>query len=201
MPASLLDLLNLGCVGRSSQVKEVWLICFTITLWFIWRARNKIKHDNCVVTVEATKRLIIGHVQPASKLATGSMYNSVVELQILEFFGVSLRPRRTPRIIEVNWIPPIMGWVKINTDDAWQRVSGKAGYGGVFRDYQGSFKGAFASNLEIPSSVDAEIMAVIQAIKLSWVREWKHIWLEVDSAMVLNFLCAPHLVPWRFRVA
>ncbi|KAM5549742.1 hypothetical protein ABKV19_000918 [Rosa sericea] len=61
--------------------------------------------------------------------------------------------------------------------------------------------GAFASNLAIPSSVDAEIMAVIQAIELAWVREWKHIWLEVDSAMVLNFLRAPHLVPWRLRVA
>ena len=201
VPTSLLDLLNMGCIDRSSQVKEVWLITFTTTLWFIWRARNKMKHDNCVVMVKATKRLIMGHVKAASKLASGTMYNSVSELQILHFFGVGCRPRRTPRIIEVNWIPPIIGWVKINTDGACQHVSGRAGYGGVFRDFHGSFMGAFASNLDIPSSIDAEIMAVIQAIELAWVREWKHIWLEVDSTLVLNFLRAPHLVPWRFRVA
>ena len=137
----------------------------------------------------------MGHVKAASKLASGTMYNSVSELQILHFFGVGCRPRRTPRIIEVNWIPPIIGWVKINTDGACHHVSGRAGYGGVFRDYHGSFMGAFASNLDIPSSIDAEIMAVIQAIELAWVREWKHIWLEVDSTLVLNFLHAPHLVP------
>lgn len=43
-------------------------------------------------------------------------------------------------------------------------------------------------------------MAVIQAIKLTWVRDWKHIWLEVDSEFVLNFIHSPNLVPWKLSV-
>ncbi|KAL6205985.1 hypothetical protein ACLB2K_023236 [Fragaria x ananassa] len=129
------------------------------------------------------------------------MFNSLEELRVLKNYNISCRARRAPRIIEVNWHPPILGWVKNNTDGAWQRASGRAGYGGIFRDFCGSFLGAFASNLDIPSSVEAEVMAVIQAIELAWVREWKHIWLEVDSTLVLHYLRDPHLVPWRLRVA
>ncbi|KAL6128370.1 hypothetical protein ACLB2K_071725 [Fragaria x ananassa] len=71
----------------------------------------------------------------------------------------------------------------------------------ITEDFHESFLGAFTSNLEIPNSVDAEVMAVIQAIELTWVRDWKHIWLKVDSTIVLNFLRDLHFVPWRLRVA
>ncbi|XP_062028531.1 uncharacterized protein LOC133744441 [Rosa rugosa] len=123
--------------------------------------RNKMRHDDGTIVVDAARQLIMGHLKASSKLASGCMSNSLTELR---------------------------GWIKINTDGAWQSVSRRAGFGGVFRDFHGSFLGAFASNLDIPSSVDAEVMAVIQAIELAWVREWKHIWLEVDSTLVLNFL-------------
>ena len=43
-------------------------------------------------------------------------------------------------------------------------------------------------------------MAVIKAIELAWVRDWKHVWLEVDSSLVLIFLRSPHRVPWQLRV-
>lgn len=51
--------------------------------------------------------------------------------------------------------------MKINTDGAWPRDSNRAGYGGVSRDFQGSFLGTFAYDLTILSSVDVEVMAVI----------------------------------------
>ncbi|KAL6190693.1 hypothetical protein ACLB2K_037087 [Fragaria x ananassa] len=68
------------------------------------------------------------------------------------------------------------------------------------RDFKGHVLGAFSSNIDIPSSVAAEVMAVIVAIELAWVRDWKHIWLEVDSSLVLNYLRSPLLVPWNLRV-
>ncbi|PRQ42584.1 putative ribonuclease H-like domain-containing protein [Rosa chinensis] len=43
-------------------------------------------------------------------------------------------------------------------------------------------------------------MAVIKAIVLAWVRDWKHVWLEVDSSLILDFLRSPSLVPWQLRV-
>ena len=75
--------------------------------------------------------------------------------------------------------------------------------GGVFRNDKGLFMGAFYSSLDIPSSpssVAAEVMAVIKAIEIAWVRDWKFVWLEVDSSLVLVFLKSPWLVPWQLRV-
>ncbi|KAL6225911.1 hypothetical protein ACLB2K_004760 [Fragaria x ananassa] len=128
------------------------------------------------------------------------MFNSSEELVVLKKIGVQCRLRRAPRVIEVNWHSPLYGCIKMNTDGAWKSSSNKAGYGGVFRDYSGKVMGAFCSNLDIPSSVAAEVMAVIKTIELAWVREWKHIWLEVDSALVLSFLRSPTLVPWQLSV-
>ncbi|KAL6179927.1 hypothetical protein ACLB2K_046598 [Fragaria x ananassa] len=113
--------------------------------------------------------------------------------------GVPCKPSKAPCIVEVNW-HPLFGWVKVNTDGAWRSSSGQAGYGGLFRDFRGGVLGAFCSNFNMASSVAAEVMAVIKAIELAWVRDWKHVWLEVDSSLVINFLRSPHLVPWQLRV-
>ena len=82
----------------------------------------------------------------------------------------------------------------------WKHEEGVRGYGAVFRDFRGHFLGAFAANIDIPSSIAAEVMAVIMAIELAWVRDWKHIWLEVDSSLVLDYIRCPALVPWQLKV-
>ncbi|KAK9949954.1 hypothetical protein M0R45_005462 [Rubus argutus] len=200
-PSSLLELLEFGMqAGRSPQIKELWLICFTSILWFVWHARNKTRFEGRCFSVKAVCRLISGHIRAASHLATGHMHNSVQDLRILKCFSATCRPRRAPSVVEVNWNPPSIGWVKINTDGAWKHNEGVGGYGAIFRDYKGHFLGAFASNLDVPSSVAAEVMAVIKAIELAWVRDWKHIWLEVDSSLVLDFIRRPSLVPWKLQI-
>ncbi|KAL6202102.1 hypothetical protein ACLB2K_025813 [Fragaria x ananassa] len=201
IPSSILELYGLGLQnGRSPQLMELWLICFTSILWFVWHVRNKTRFDGCRFSVEVVCTLISSHIRATSHLTTGHMHNSVQELRILKCFGAPCRPRATPRVVEVNWIPPSLGWVKINSDGSWKHEEGVGGYGAIFRDYKGHFLGAFASNLEIPSSISAEIMAVIKAIELAWVRDWKHIWLEVDSSLVLDYIRRPSLVPWPLRV-
>ena len=128
-------------------------------------------------------RLVVGQVNASSRLASGYMSSTSQDLIILKRFGVLCRVRRTPRIIEVNWHTPSYGYVKINCDGAWKSASGKAGFRGVFRDYQGVVLGAFCSNLDISSSVAVEVIAVIKAIELAFVHDWKHVWLEVDYTL------------------
>lgn len=142
----------------------------------------------------------MSQIQYASRLATGCMHNTVHELCIIKRLGVNCQQRRAPKVIEVNWHPPIIDCVKINTDGAWKSSSQKAGCGGVFRDHRGNFMGAYSSNLDIPSSIAAEVMAVIKAIQLAWLRDWKHIWLEVDSKVVLSYFHSPSIVPWQLKV-
>ena len=42
---------------------------------------------------------------------------------------------------------------------------------------------------------------MITAIELAWVRDWKHVWLEIDSSIVLDYIHTPPLVPWQLRVS
>ena len=55
----------------------------------------------------------------------------------------------------------------MNTDGSFK--INIAGHGGVFRDSNGVFLGAFASSSSFVSSVAAEILAVIEAIEVAWV--------------------------------
>ena len=201
VPNTIAEVFSLGlAMDRSPQLKELWLICFTSILWYIWHARNQIRFESRIFSVAGVCRLVSGHIQASSRLATGHMHNTIRDLCILKSFGACCRSRRIPRMVEVIWHPPSIGWIKINSDGAWKHEEGIGGFGAVFRDYKGHFVGAFASNIDIPSSVAAEVMAVITAIELAWVRDWKHVWLEIDSSTVLDYIRTPSLVPWQLRV-
>ncbi|KAL6177056.1 hypothetical protein ACLB2K_053688 [Fragaria x ananassa] len=182
-------------MGRSSQLKELWLICFTSILWFVWHARNKTRFDGKSFSVASTCRLILGHIRAASQLANGPMHNSVQDFRIIKSFGAECRLGRAPRVIEVLWHPPVIGWVKINSDGAWKHAESVGGFGAIFYDFKGHVLGAFSSNIDIPSLAAAKVMSVIVAIELAWVHDLKHIWLEVDSSLVLDYLRSPLLVP------
>ncbi|KAL6129027.1 hypothetical protein ACLB2K_072380 [Fragaria x ananassa] len=112
-----------------------------------------------------------GHIRAASRLANGPMHNSVQELRIIKSFGAECRLGRAPRVIEVVWHPLVIGWVKINLDGAWKHAEGVGGFDAVFRDFKGHVLGVFSSNIDIPSSVAAEVMTVIVVIELAWVRD------------------------------
>ncbi|XP_062028946.1 uncharacterized protein LOC133744938 [Rosa rugosa] len=157
----------MGLAGRSPQLCELWVACFCSTLWFIWHSRNKARYEGIEPNVSRVQRLIVGCVNGSSCLASGPMNNMIQDLRVVKRFGASCRPRRVPRITEVHWNSPPYGWIKINTDGAWKSTSNEAGYGGVFRDHRGIVIGAFCSNLDIPSSLDAEVVAVIKAIDLA----------------------------------
>lgn len=172
LPISILDVLLMGINnGRSPQIKELWLICFTSDLWFLWHTRNKIRFDGRSFSIVAVCRLISGHILAASRPATGIVHNTSQALRVLNCFGADCRWRRAPNVVEVFWHPPTIGWVKINANGAWKHAEGVGGYGAVFRDFRGHFLGAFAANIDIPSSIAAEVMAVIMTIELAWVSD------------------------------
>ncbi|CAL9003022.1 unnamed protein product [Prunus brigantina] len=109
------------------------------------------------------------------------MSNNMRDLCTIRSFGVRCRPNPNPKIIEVTWHPPCFGSVKINTDGTRKSDFGKAGSGGVFRDYYGCVHRAFCSNLDVPSAIHVEVLDVIKAIKLAWLHAWHNVWIETDS--------------------
>ena len=59
--------------------------------------------------------------------------------------------------------------------------------------------GAFAYNLRISNSLNAELNGVMYAIELAAQKGWSHIWLEIDS-MLVNLAFKSHkLVPWNLK--
>ena len=103
--------------------------------------------------------------------------------------------------VPIFWRAPPRGWIKVNTDGSC-KSNEVAGCGGIFRDSNAQFLGAFARSSYLISSTAAEILAVIEAIELAWVQDWHHLWLETDSTYIVHLLYTHSMeVPWPFKVA
>ncbi|GAU48946.1 hypothetical protein TSUD_285350 [Trifolium subterraneum] len=92
---------------------------------------------------------------------------------------------KAPVIKEVLWQPPILNWMKCNSDGASSGNPGNSSCGGIFRNAEAIFKGAFAINLGIQSSLFAELMGAMIAIEIAHQNGWKQLWLETDSMLVI----------------
>ena len=114
---------------------------FSSIAWSLWERRNRIREN-----------------QPSWPLH--EIGNKAKEL-VLEFFDVHKQvPSSTPRIPQVRWSPPPVGFYKANFDAALFEESNFAGIGVVFRDCSGEVIGALSQNILLPKSVKhAEALA------------------------------------------
>lgn len=74
----------------------------------------------------------------------GCMRNSISDLLILRRLNIKGRVGKAPKIIEVQWLPPNPGWIKVNTDGSANGSPGPASCSCVFRTYRGFCKGCFS---------------------------------------------------------
>jgi hypothetical protein len=91
--------------------------------------------------------------------------------KILKAFNVSIHHPNAPSIKEVVWLPPIVPWVKCNPDGAAAGNLGQAACGSVFRDHNAIFLGGFSVNLGFASTFHAELLGVINAIEIAFVKK------------------------------
>ncbi|PON32359.1 Ribonuclease H-like domain containing protein, partial [Parasponia andersonii] len=119
------------------------------------------------------------------------------ELAILKCLNIDLKPPKAPRIVDVHWQLPPLGWLKGNTDRVAYGSLGFARCGGVFRTSRGFFKGVFAILLGIAYALEAELAMAINAIFYAWNFCWRNIWLESDSTYLVLALKTRSLsIPW-----
>ncbi|XP_058726803.1 uncharacterized protein LOC131598195 [Vicia villosa] len=134
----------------------------------------------------------------AGNSSTATSFVNMEDFVIIKRFNVNIRPPRAPNILEVIWKPPPKEWIKINCDGA-AISSGLAGCGGIVRNSDGIFLGAFASGLGEANSLTAELYGAILAIEFAFARNWNNIWLETDSTAVVKAFNSPLKVPWHIR--
>ena len=152
------------------------------------------------VSVHSAITFIWRSVGEANGIGTGTMRNTLAELQILHCLHVPAKMPRAPRIVEVQWQLPPMGWLKVNTDGSAFGNPGLAGCGGIFRTSRGFFKGAFAIPLGKTFAFEAELVGAIHAISYAYDFGWTNLWLECDSLYLVTLLrTRSSYVPWRWK--
>ncbi|KAK0575059.1 hypothetical protein LWI29_033415 [Acer saccharum] len=186
----------------STQMQALWRVSIITVFWVVWFLRNQATFEGGKPVFADALSMIWRSVREADSLQSGTMKNSVAELQTLHRLHVSGRPPKAPRILEVNWHPPPPGCLKVNTDGAAFGSPGLAGCAGVFRTCRGFVRGCFAIPLGVCFAFEAELAAAVHAIDYAWTFGWHRLWLESDSTFVVNILRSrSRIVPWRWRPA
>ncbi|KAK2649696.1 hypothetical protein Ddye_017185 [Dipteronia dyeriana] len=133
----------------STQLKTLWQVSIITVFWVVWFFRNQATFEGGKIVFVDALSLLWRSVREANSLQSGTMKNSVDELQILQRLHVSGRPLKAPHVLEVNWCPPSSGCLKVNTDGAAFGSPGLAGCAEVFRTCKGFIKGCFAIPLGV----------------------------------------------------
>ncbi|CAJ2635947.1 unnamed protein product [Trifolium pratense] len=194
---SIEDIWNLCERSWSPQCKIVIKSVIVNILNSIWMARNNARfHDksthwrNVVSWISANTALAGNKTSMCSN-------SSLIDFKILKHFNINIHPPKAPSIKEVIWLPPLIDWVKCNTDGASTQISSACG--GIFRNHLAEFICCFAENTDINTAYFAELCGAMRAIEIATDNGWRNVWLETDSTLVVLAFKSASLVPWKIR--
>ncbi|XP_057789598.1 uncharacterized protein LOC131006455 [Salvia miltiorrhiza] len=182
----------------SSQLETYWKAGIITLIWFLWRQRNLcIFEDESWDYKQAIKFVRVSFLEIEQNFTkVGHMNNSWADLSMLRNIGIKGRAAPPPEFINVYWWPPSGEWIKVNTDGSALGALGKIAAGGVFRDKFSWVRGCFHIKGGIGYAFEAELLAVITALRLAHDRKWHYLWIESDSTegnKVADILAAPNM--------
>jgi ribonuclease HI len=166
---------------------------------FIWFARNQSRFNDKKIHWKSLINLIIAAVSLSGNNSCLKAKSNISEFVLLQKFKVKMNYGNAPKIKEVIWQPPILNWINCNCDDASLGNPGLSACGGLFRDANSSFLGAFAFNIGISNSLNAELIGAMIAIETAASKGWSYLWLESDSMLVVLAFSSAKIVPWALR--
>ncbi|XP_057775188.1 uncharacterized protein LOC130994172 [Salvia miltiorrhiza] len=188
----------------SSQIGKYRKAGIITMIWAIWNQRNKCVFDSlkfCQRRLLHVVRVAFQEMQMNFK-KLGHMDNNWADYITLRNIGVRGRAAPPPTYISVNWWPPPAPWMKVNTDGSALGAPGNISYGGVFRDHWGWVRGCFHYKCGMGYAFEAELLAVIMAVRIARTRNWTNLWIESDSTYVVSLLRdKAKSVPWRFKAS
>ncbi|XP_045791752.1 uncharacterized protein LOC123886479 [Trifolium pratense] len=160
------------------------------------RFHDKSTHWRNVVSWISTNTALVGN---KTSMCSNS---SLIDFKILKHFNINIHPPKAisihpPNSKEVIWLPPLIDWVKCNTDGASTQISSACG--GIFRNHLAEFICCFAENTGINTAYFAELCGVMRAIEIATDNGWINVWLETDSTLVVLAFKSASLVPWKIR--
>ncbi|KAL7253939.1 hypothetical protein ACSBR1_008310 [Camellia fascicularis] len=123
---------------NSMDVSPDWGIIFAVTIWQIWKERN---------------RKVFYDIDPSWQRTIFLTFNYVDEIK--HAFSISLTSNRLTHVM-VKWIPLFAGKIKLNTDGCARGDPSEEGFGRVFRDEEGIWLCGFFSQHESCHSLEDE---------------------------------------------
>lgn len=94
--------------------------------------------------------------------------------------GPGIRQARESRRHQ-PWTPPERGWIKVNTDGCVKQTTGRASCGGIVRDEDANFVGAFTLPARNCGVLEAELWGIYHGLKKSWEMGYRKVIMESDS--------------------
>ncbi|KAJ4717068.1 Ribonuclease H [Melia azedarach] len=145
-------------------IAEIFNVSISNFVHLIWRTRNLVRFQDANPCSQGVKALGKSILQVLCHYCPGNVphFN---DLCILSRLGIHPKFGKAPKVNPVYWSAPPVNWIKVNTDGLSKHNPGPSACGGIFRDYNGSFIGGFASSLGIQTSFFVEVMAVIFAVE------------------------------------
>ncbi|CAJ2652147.1 unnamed protein product [Trifolium pratense] len=192
---SMDDIWHLCDNGWSPQCKITIKAALINLLNAIWFARNNARFNNKVTHWKSAVTWIISSTSLAGNISSCVSSSSMRDFMILKCFNVKLHPPNPLVIKEVIWQPPLEHWVKCNTDGAFNNH--KSSCGGIFRNHKAESLCCFAENIGLKSAFMAELCGAMTAIEIANSRNWKNLWLETHSTLVVMAFKSSELVPWE----
>jgi hypothetical protein len=138
------DLWLLAESNWSPQCKVVINAALIHILYAIWTTGNKARFNNEIPNRRSAVAWIFANIT-----MTGNFTSKLSSLALRDFitlkkFNVNLHPPKMSTLKEVIWKPPLIHWVKCNTDGASNGSTSACD--GLFRNSDAEFICAFAEN-------------------------------------------------------
>ncbi|XP_004296004.1 PREDICTED: putative ribonuclease H protein At1g65750-like [Fragaria vesca subsp. vesca] len=185
----------------SPQLKNIWFASCLFALMAIWKSHNKLRFDNKQPSLMRVFRSVKAWVRYIAPYTPGCV-RGVLDSKVLSSMGVILVLKCQSALRIVLWHPPLIPWLKLNTNGFSKGNPGLAGCGGVFRDSFGRLIGGYCQGLGTQTTFFVELMTVILGVEFAFHFGWHHIWLESDSTTILQCISSSSFAPpWSQRIA
>ncbi|XP_042515368.1 uncharacterized protein LOC122089740 [Macadamia integrifolia] len=180
--------------AKSVTFSRVWLSGAVLIPYAVWMERNMRIHEGTYWHHRQHFAMIKGEIGMISIVHLGKNL-SVADLMCARRVGIPRVIGKQREIFEVRWCLPPQNWIKLNTDWCSLGNPGKAGAGGMFRNYKGKPLLNFRNFVGVKSNFEAEFLALITGLEHAKNSCIQNLWIECDSAAVV-FLFSKGLVPW-----
>ncbi|KAF7803026.1 putative reverse transcriptase [Senna tora] len=169
--------LHLNLIKKLGRLEFDWHSTFATAVWSLWRWRNEIIFGN-------------------GDEGTDWFFTFIHRVRSFrdDFESIFTQRSRPPARVnkDVVWKKPLLGWVKINVDGACNKdQSLKAACGGVARDHNGRYVGAFTRNLGACSSLHAELWGVQSGLDMALQFGLEKVVIKMDSLVACELIKSP----------